>query len=87
MNTHGSRRAFALLATMAAAAAAFAFLFGSGPSAPRGAQAAGAPTASVSCSDIYQDIDNDTPLGSAHDADDVPAVCARSVVAVSAVAT
>ncbi len=71
MNTHGSWRAFALLATMAAVVAAFALLLGSGPTAPSGVEAVGlALQRSVSCSDVYQDIDNDTPLGSAHQAAD-----------------
>ena len=65
-------RPMTLLASMVAVAAAMAFLFGSGPSSPRIAEAL-SPDASVSCSDVYQDIDNDTPLGSPHDGDDIPA--------------
>jgi hypothetical protein len=73
MNVFRNYRSFAVFATVAAVVAAVAFLFGSAASSPRGAQAAGSPTASVSCSDIYQDISDDTPLGSAHDGDDIGA--------------
>jgi len=57
---------------MVAIAAAIAFLFGSGPAAPRGVEAA-TPAASISCADVYQDISNDTPIGTPHDGDDIPA--------------
>lgn len=70
MNILGMRPV-ALVASLVAVAAALAFLFGSGPSAPRGAEAAGALQKSVSCADIWQDIANDTPLGVVHDGDDI----------------
>jgi hypothetical protein len=63
-------RLLRLLAPVAGLAAVLAFFAGSGPPSPEGAFAAGTLNRSVSCADIYQDLENDTPLGSPHDGDD-----------------
>jgi hypothetical protein len=72
MKIFGTTRPFALFAIVAVIVAAVAFLFDSSIRSPDTASALTA-TAGVSCADVYQDIGNDTPLGSPPDGNDIPA--------------
>ena len=73
MTKQSKWRFLAPLLVITGLVAAVAFFLGGAPATPHGAEAAGSPTRSVSCADVYQDIMNNTPLGSAHQTDDVPA--------------